>query len=100
VELMTDVSGPWAAHILDGPAASEVDRLWTVGPVWREIRLAPMPSAARGDHWVIVGGSGIPDDGAPPWPGEVSYRLVEVADAFHPEVDVEVVAFYRCADVV
>ena len=96
---MVDVSGPWAAHIVDGPAASEADRLWRVGPVWREIRLAPMPSQLRGEHWVIVGGSGIPEDDAPPWPGEVSYLLVEIADAIHPDVDVEIVAFYRCADV-
>jgi hypothetical protein len=100
VELMVEVEGPWAAHLVDGPAVSEADRLWAVGPIWREIRLAPMPpSAARGEHWVIVGGSGIPDDepDVPPWPGEVSYQLVEVFEAFHPDVEVEFVAFYRWA---
>jgi hypothetical protein len=89
---------PWAAKLLGGPAASDTDRVFMVGPVWTEIRLAPTLTHTRGDHWVIVGGSGIPDDpGVPPWPGEVRYLLAEVAEALDLEDSIRWVALYQWA---
>jgi hypothetical protein len=84
---------PWCARFLGGPLAGSPERVFAVGPVWSEIKLAPMPPEVKVD-WAIVGGTGIPDDDeAGPWPGEERYVLAEVVDAFHEQI--EAYALYR-----
>ena len=84
---------PWAARLLGGPAADSVDRVWTVGPVWSKIILAPFETPARGRRYELVGGDGIPEEGRVPWKGEVTYLLEEIAPA--EDEHLRWIAFYR-----
>lgn len=84
---------PWAARFVGGPAAGDADRTWAVGPVWSKVIVAPFESPARGKHWEIVGGDGIPEDGRVPWDGEVTYLLEEIAAA--EDEHLRWIAFYR-----
>ena len=78
----TDWTGPWVATFADGPHKGE-RRVWAVGPVWQEIRLAPLPGHSKRSF--VAGGDGIPeprdptgqDDGWKPevWPDETLYQL-------------------------
>jgi hypothetical protein len=88
-----DTRQSWVAHFVGGPLEGTVDRVFVVGPVWAEIKLAPMPPETAVD-WAIVGGTGIPDDDeATRWPGEVRYSLAEVVEA--EDELIEWFAFYR-----
>lgn len=75
-------SRPWVARFRNGPCEPGPDRIWVVGEPWRVIKLAPVSGAGREApraDWVIVGGDGIGEDpDAEPWPGEVTYRLIEI----------------------
>ena len=87
---------PWAARLLGGPARDGPDREFAVGPIWAKIIVAPFESPARGEHWEIVAGDQMPNDGRAPWPGEATYLLAEIAEAFDPDRPyLEWVAFYR-----
>jgi hypothetical protein len=69
----------WVARFRGGPCSGEPDHVFVVGPIWEEIELAPMPpTLSRPPHWVIVGGTGIGPE-PNPWPGQVRYRLAELA---------------------
>ena len=89
-------SGPWIARFRDGPHRSS-QRTWAVGPVWQEIRVAPLPQRKT---WFVSGGDGIPPAPerakAEPWPGEVRYVLHSTR---HTRVDGEptMIASYRLA---
>ena len=64
-------SGPWIARFNGYHHGSE--RHWAVGPVWQEIRLAPVPQRKA---WFVSGGDGIPPGKASErWPGEIRYVL-------------------------
>lgn len=61
----------------------EPEHVFTVGPIWQRIELAPMPATElRPLYWQIVGGDGIGDppfeSGGSMWPGQVVYQLVDV----------------------
>lgn len=78
---------PWFATFLDGPAADTREFVFSVGEPWLQIVLAPL--SRRADPWVIVGGDRIRD--AETWPGQVGYRLHEVA----VDADGDSIARYR-----
>ena len=69
----------WIATFRDGPLAGhDHDRTFVVGDPWEQIVLAPVPATeARGEHYVVVGGDGMPPIDEP-WSGQVTYRLVFV----------------------
>jgi hypothetical protein len=86
---------PWAARLVGGPAAGDVDRTFFVPPIWSEIRVAPFQSPTRGEHWEIVGGSELDIPDRVPMPREARYLLVEVAEAC--DGSLQWIAFYRWA---
>jgi hypothetical protein len=72
--------GPWIAVFRDGPVAEHgYDRVFSIGPVWSEIVLAPFPPP---HGYQIVGGGGLPP--SEPWPGQVRYVLAEVVATAGP----------------
>jgi hypothetical protein len=71
----------FTARFLDGPLV-EQERHFAVGTPWHAIELAPIPTEARPDSWVIVGGDGIPPDDDAPWSGQVRYRLAKTSGQF------------------
>jgi hypothetical protein len=88
-------SGPWEAHFEDGPRKGD-KRVWAVGPVWKEIRVAPTGPLSK-LRWFISGGDGISP--APPgvpgaWPEEIRYVLVSTK---HKRIEGQmmVIAEYR-----
>jgi hypothetical protein len=67
----------WIADFRDGPCAgAEHTRIFSVGPIWHDIWLAPIPTEAVPDRWAIVGGDGWPLEIA--WPDQVHYQLADV----------------------
>jgi hypothetical protein len=68
--------GPWVAKFTDGPCQGD-SRSWAIGPIWREICLAPIPR--REGRWFICDGDGIQpansDAEIEPWPNQTRYRL-------------------------
>ena len=88
-------TGPWVAYFTDGPQADK-ERLWSVGPPWHEIVLAPVP---RRQIWFIAGGDGIPprdDELVEPWAGETLYRL-DSTKLVKDHGEQVMLAFYRLA---
>ena len=73
----------WIARFRDGPC-QDTERIWAVPPIHDRLTFAPRPRRdtpavlSHGDGWMLVGmGAGFSDV---PWPGEVVYRLAEIAD--------------------
>jgi hypothetical protein len=84
----------WVARFRDGPAADSPERVFAVGPVWQRIQLTPMPDP---HGWTISGGDQMPWRTSEPWPGEVTYHLVElVLDADDPGAG-DRIAYYELA---
>jgi hypothetical protein len=98
---------PWVAKLLGGPAGGPPDHLWAVGPVWAKIIVRKLPSRdphqpmnpwANTNTWMLVGGDGIPADAYWPEPGDATYLLAEIAEAFEPDLPgLEWVGLYRWA---
>jgi hypothetical protein len=87
--------GPWVAVLKDGPC-KDSERWWAVGPVWKEIVLAPSPHDQR--RWFLAGGDGIAaaPKGTEPWPDEAVYRLAHTKRAQRDGEDT-MIAEYRVA---
>ena len=84
---------PWCAKLMGGPARDGRDHLWAVGPVWAKIIVRHLPGPFG---WTIVGGDGIPDDGYVAEPGDQTYLLAEIAEAFEPDLPgLEWIGLYR-----
>jgi hypothetical protein len=90
-------AGPWTARFHNGPHRG-TERHWAVGPVWEELRLAPLPHRRQ---WFISGGDGIPTPTGPavvePWPGEVRYVLRSTKH-HHVDKQLVLIALYEQED--
>lgn len=79
--------GVWVAMFDDGPCADE-DRVFTLGPIWHWIELAPISVEVHG--WTIVGSDYL-GPAEEPWPGQIKYWLTRVEH----RPDADPIAHYR-----